>query len=95
MPAGVVEWQKGTMSERWTASNGRCFFCGKVEHGYALKEGREWHPACWPCCRKRVQDDSIKTARKAVPRKIAETEPTGSLFDLSIPPEEIVVDKTV
>ena len=82
------------MSERWTAINGKCFFCGKEEQGYALKERREFQPACWPCCRKRVQDNSIKTTRKVVPRPIAETRSAGSLFDLPVSPEEIVVDKT-
>ena len=46
------------MSAAWTPVNGKCAFCNKEEHGYALKDkAGEFQPACWPCAKKRIKEE--------------------------------------
>ncbi|HTQ97229.1 MAG TPA: hypothetical protein VMH89_10510 [Candidatus Acidoferrum sp.] len=46
------------MSATWTPVNGKCAFCNKEEHGYALKDkAGEFQPACWPCAKKRIKEE--------------------------------------
>lgn len=58
------------MSEKWTPTGGKCFFCPKPDSGYALKDNNgNWQPACWDCVKTQTNWKPQKDEKKPLNKK--------------------------